>query len=470
MGPRRSSSRGGAGHALVLGAGISGLCAARALSGFFERVTVVERDTFPEPSDVRRGVPQGAHVHSLTPGGAQVLAELFPGLVEELAADGGTLAGALDELDIVFFGSRLRQVPLGRVLQVSRPFLEDRLRERVRALPGVTLRSGLEATAPIVTGPLAAGPARVGGARVGPARLARPGDPDSAEAVHADLVVDAMGRAGRGATWLRSLGYRAPATARLAVDVAYASRRYRVAPGALGRAKGVLIGATTTRPRGGVLTQQEHDAWVLSLYGFGKDDHPPAAPERFLDFAADLLPAGTLTALRNAEPITGVSSFAYPASLRRDFHRLRRLPDGLISTGDALCSLNPIYGAGMTVAALEARALRRCLAAGPAGLPRRFYREAARAVRLPWLFSTMADRAMPQVPGTHPAVAGLLATAFRATMRAAADDTRVATAVWNAVSLTGSPAELAAPRVMAAVLRHWSPGTTPRTAPPRGKD
>ncbi|MFD9686660.1 FAD-dependent oxidoreductase [Kitasatospora sp. NPDC059088] len=468
MGPRRSrrsGSRGGAGHALVLGAGISGLCAARALSGFFEHVTVVERDTYPQPPDVRRGVPQGAHVHSLTPGGAQVLAELFPGLVEELAADGGTLAGALDELDIVFFGSRLRQVPLGRVLQVSRPFLEDRLRERVRALPGVTLRSGLEATAPITADPITAGPARVGGVR-----LARPGEPDSAEAVHADLVVDAMGRAGRGAAWLRSLGYRAPSTARLAVDVAYASRRYRVAPGALGAAKGVLIGATTTRPRGAVLTQQEHDAWVLSLYGFGKDDHPPLSPERFLDFAEDLLPAGTSTALRNAEPITGVSSFAYPASLRRDFHRLRRLPDGLISTGDALCSLNPIYGAGMTVAALEARALRRCLAAGPASLPRRFYREAARAVRLPWLFSTMADRAMPQVPGTHPAVAGLLARSFQATMRAAAEDARVATAVWNAVSLTGSPAELAAPRVMAAVLRHWSPGPTPRTAPPRGKD
>ncbi|MBD0692767.1 2-polyprenyl-6-methoxyphenol hydroxylase-like oxidoreductase [Streptomyces sp. CBMA123] len=449
----------------MLGAGISGLCAARALSGFFEHVTVVERDTLPETSGVRRGVPQGAHVHSLTPGGAQVLEEFFPGFTDELAAGGGTLAGALDELDIVFFGSRLRQVPLGRVLQVSRPFLEDRLRERVRALPGVRLRSGLEATAPIATGP--------GG--VSGVRLARPGQPDSFEAVDADLVVDAMGRAGRGATWLKSLGYQEPSAARLRVDVAYASRRYRVAPGALGPAKGVLIGATQARPRGAVLTQQENDAWVLSLYGFGRDDHPPGSPERFLDFAEDLLAADTWNALRSAEPLTGISSFGYPASLRRHFHRLRRIPDGLISTGDAVCSLNPIYGAGMTVAALEAKALQRCLDDGLDGLPRRFYREAARAVRLPWLFSTMADRSMPQVPGTHPALARLLAHAFQATMRAAADDARVATAVWNAVSLTGSPAELARPGVIASVLRHWSPGAAPRTAATtdgvsRGKD
>nr|BEK70961.1 FAD-dependent oxidoreductase [Kitasatospora purpeofusca] len=461
MNPAPARSRRGTNHAIVLGAGIAGLCAARALSGAFERVTVVERDTFPAVPGVRRGVPQGAHVHSLTPGGAQVLEESFPGFVEELAAEGGTLAGALDELDIVFFGSRLRQVPLGRVLQVSRPFLEDRLRARVRALANVELRTGLEATAPVATG----------SSGVTGVRLARPGEADSVETVDADLVVDATGRAGRGAAWHRSLGYEEPVTQRLHVGVAYASRRYRVPPGALGAAKGVLIGATQDRPRGAVLTQQENDAWVLSLYGFGRDHHPPGTPEEFLGFAEGLLAADTRAALRAAEPISGVSSFRYPASFRRDFHRLRRLPEGLVCVGDAVCSLNPIYGAGMTVAALEAKALRTCLDGGGVdGLPRRFYREAARAVRLPWLFSTMADRSMPQVPGTHPVLAGLLAHAFGATMRAAAADARVAAAVWNAVSLTGSPAELARPSVLASVLRHWSPPRTGAVGALPGKD
>ncbi|MFD8480399.1 NAD(P)/FAD-dependent oxidoreductase [Kitasatospora sp. NPDC059673] len=443
----RRSTETRTGHALVLGAGISGLCAARALSEVFDRVTLVERDTLAGDGAVRRGVPQGAHVHSLTVRGANVLEEFFPGFVGELAADGATLATALSEVEIVFFGSLLRKVPLGTVLQTSRPFLEDRLRAKVCAAPNVTLLDGREATAPLTTSDRT---------RVTGVRTARPGAPGSTEDIDADLVVDAMGRAGRGATWLATLGYEKPAEQRLRVDVAYASRRYRLPPGAMGPDKALLVGATPARPRGLVLTSQENGIWVLSLYGFGRAHHPPTAPDQFLLFAQELASADAREALRRAEPVTDVASFAHPHAVRRHFHRLRRLPDGLISIGDAICSLNPIYGAGMTVAALEAAALRECLLAdGTRNLPRRFYRSAAKALHLSWLFSTLADKSMPQVPGTRPALSALLAQSFRATMRAAATDPKVAAAVWNAVSLTGSPAELARPHIITAMLRNW---------------
>ncbi|MFD8597605.1 FAD-dependent oxidoreductase [Kitasatospora sp. NPDC059646] len=439
-----------AGHAVVLGAGIAGLCAARALSEVFDRVTLVERDTLAGDGAPRRGVPQGAHVHSLTVRGAAVLEEFFPGFVDRLAADGAAVVTALSEVEIVFFGSLLHKVPVGTVLQAGRPFLEDRLREAVRAVPRITVLDGREAIAPLAT---------TGNDRVVGVRLARPGLPGSTEDVDADLVVDAMGRAGRGAAWLEALGYRKPAEQRLRVDVAYASRRYLVPPGAAGPDHALLVGATPARPRGLVLTRQENDLWVLSLYGFGRPDHPPTEPGEFLRFAAELASGPIWEALRRAEPVTDVAAFGYPHSLRRHYHRLRRLPDGLISTGDAICSLNPIYGAGMTVAALQAAALRECLADGTRDLPRRFYRSAAKALRLPWLFSTLADRSMPQVPGTRPAFAALLGKSFRATMRAAATDPEVAAAVWNAVSLTASPAALARPRVVAATLRNWPRGS-----------
>ncbi|WP_189272016.1 FAD-dependent oxidoreductase, partial [Kitasatospora griseola] len=135
----RRGTETGTGHALVLGAGISGLCAARALAEVFDRVTLVERDTLTGDGTTRRGAPQGAHVHSLTVRGATVLEEFFPGFADELAADGATLATALSEVDIVFFGSLLRNVPVGTVLQTSRPFLEDRLRAKVCAASNVTL-------------------------------------------------------------------------------------------------------------------------------------------------------------------------------------------------------------------------------------------------------------------------------------------------------------------------------------------
>ena len=67
-------------HAVVLGASMAGLLAARALAEAYERVTVVERDTLPVAGPARKGVPQGRHVHALLPRGQQVVDELFPGL------------------------------------------------------------------------------------------------------------------------------------------------------------------------------------------------------------------------------------------------------------------------------------------------------------------------------------------------------------------------------------------------------
>ena len=64
-------------HAVVLGASMGGLLAARVLADFYETVTVVERDVLPETSANRRGVPQGRHVHLLLGRGSQVLDELF---------------------------------------------------------------------------------------------------------------------------------------------------------------------------------------------------------------------------------------------------------------------------------------------------------------------------------------------------------------------------------------------------------
>ncbi|MEU8624461.1 hypothetical protein [Streptomyces sp. NPDC048669] len=91
-------------------------------------------------------------------------------------------------------------------------------------------------------------------------------------------------------------------------------------------------------------------------------------------------------------------------------------------------------------------------------LPRRYYRSAVRGVRLPWLFAMLADKALPQVPGSGATTTRVLAELFLATMRAAATDSAVAERVWNAVSLTGSPIQLGHPRVIAALYRNRSQG------------
>jgi hypothetical protein len=75
-------------HAVVLGASISGLLAARVLAEQFESVTLVERDEFDESLSGRRGVPQGRHLHGLLMRRSQVLDDLFPGFLDEFVAAG----------------------------------------------------------------------------------------------------------------------------------------------------------------------------------------------------------------------------------------------------------------------------------------------------------------------------------------------------------------------------------------------
>ena len=89
---------------MVLGASMGGLLAARALADFYEMVTVVERDVLPDDPVNRRGVPQGRHVHALLGRGSQVLAELFPGFLDDLVAAG---VPVLDYTDLSTSGERI---------------------------------------------------------------------------------------------------------------------------------------------------------------------------------------------------------------------------------------------------------------------------------------------------------------------------------------------------------------------------
>src|SRR5215217_4169297 len=192
-------------HAVVLGAGMAGLLAARVLADAYERVTVVERDPLPETAENRRGVPQGRHAHLLVPGGTQILDRLFPGLLEDMGADGMPVVGDFAELHFAPLGHRLRlrgRPPEPFVCLAGRPYLEGHLRARVRALPMVEIIDRCEVVGPVVS------PARD---RITGVRILRRGNTAGAEeTVDAGLVVDATGRGSRTPGWLATIGYDKP--------------------------------------------------------------------------------------------------------------------------------------------------------------------------------------------------------------------------------------------------------------------
>jgi 2-polyprenyl-6-methoxyphenol hydroxylase-like FAD-dependent oxidoreductase len=432
-------------HAIVLGAGIAGLMAARVLVETYDRVTVVERDPQDTTGDSRRGVPQGRHAHMLLPRGGEIVGDLFPGIVQELLDDGAVVAEPLTEFRLSVGGHTLRQEPIGAVaLQSSRQFLEDHLRDRVRALRGVSMIAGCD-----VVG------LRVDDDRrqVTGVRIVRRQPGSAEEELTADLVVDSMGRGGRTPAWLQALGFPRPREEVFRVGVAYASRLLRLRPEAAGVEKAVGTGPVPGRPRGMMMLAIEDDRRLLTLAGFDGEHRPPSDEDGFLDFAATVAPPDVLAAIRDAEPLGEIATYRYPSYLRRHYQQMSSFPDGLLVIGDALCSFSPIYAQGMTVAALQALALRDSIRQGPDGLARRYFSAAACVTDDPWQMAIGADLALPEVDGERPLRVRMMNAYAARIHAAAATDDAVARQFMRVTSLLDPPSRMLRPGFLWRVLR-----------------
>lgn len=450
-------------HAVVLGAGMAGLLAARVLSEAYERVTIVERDVLPQTGQGRKGVPQGRHAHLLLPGGQHAIEALFPNLVNELIDRGVGLSAVGADTRVTLSGHELLPVDIDeRALQVSRPLLEGYLRERVGELSGVEVVEACDAVG--LTTSAAGSPAA---GRITGVRIMRRAPGSAEEALAADLVVDATGRAARSASWSDSLGYTRPPDEELPVDVSYASLPLRLPPAFNGLPKVVIVGPRPDRPRSLVLLTIEGGRRMLTLTGVGAANRPPTDPAGFLAHAETVAPPDVLAAIRAAEALGEVVPHRFPSNRRRHYERLRTPPDGLLVIGDALCNLDPIYAQGMTVAALQALALRDCLRGGAHGLGRRYFRAAAAATEDAWKLTIGSDLALPQVEGPRPRMVRVL-NAYVARAQSAAERDEVVSAQFlRVMCLLDRPTRLLRPSIFARVRRAGrsdSPLSTPQPA------
>jgi 2-polyprenyl-6-methoxyphenol hydroxylase-like FAD-dependent oxidoreductase len=428
-------------HAVVLGASMGGLLAARVLADFYRTVTVVERDVLPDGPVNRRGVPQDRHPHALLARGGQILDELFPGILNELVADGAPVwdDGELSKLYFSFGGhllvrsGKIRNHKAMTAYMPSRPFLECHVRRRLRAIANVKLLGGHDAAELTST----ADQSRVTGVQV-------VNREDGAEQeLTADLVMDAMGRGAHTPALLERLGYGRPVEDHVVVHTTYVSQLLRIPPGTLNEV-GAIISPAPGRPTGMFLSSYENDTWMFTVFGMAGQE-PPRNLAGMLSFAEEYAPAHLLAAVRAAEPLGEVARHRMPSSQWRRYDKMRRFPDGLLVCGDAICSFNPIYGQGMTVSALDAATLRDCLRRGNNDLPRRYFRATAKPIGVAWQLAAGADLAFPEVEGRRSRSMRVTNRFVEWALTACESDTVVATRFFRVNGLVDPPVRLLHP-------------------------
>jgi 2-polyprenyl-6-methoxyphenol hydroxylase-like FAD-dependent oxidoreductase len=201
-----------------------------------------------------------------------------------------------------------------------------------------------------------------------------------------------------------------------------------------------------------MLIEQE-DHWILTASGYGAEHHPPTDEPGYLEFIASVAPPDVLAAIRDAEPLSEIATHGFPASQRRRYELLRRFPEGLLAVGDAISSFNPLYGQGMSVAALEAVELRRCLERGERRLARRFFRATGKLVGPAWDMAVGGDLALPEVQGDRPLMLRLTNAYVERLLRVAEEDPVVAAAFNDVADLLAPPQNIMRPRVLWRVLR-----------------
>lgn len=389
-------------HAVVLGGSLAGLLTARILSDHFDHVTLIERDAYLDTTETRRGIPQANHVHGLLARGREILEELFPGLQDELVAAGAPLLDIANEFAWftpkgwgVRFSSDLM------ILAFTRPLLDLHVRRRLATNPKVEVIDNTDVVR-LLPDPMLN---RLAGVLICP-RVSE-ADRRVATELRADLVVDTTGRASRAPRWLEDIGYEAPEEICVDAHLAYASRLYSIPENYdPGWQCAYVQAAPPERKRGGILFKVEDNRWLLTLIGRA-GEQPPSDEPGFLEFARSLQVPIIYDAIRIAEPASPIKTHRATQNRLRRYERAKAMPENFLLLGDSVCAFNPVYGQGMTTAALGVKMLDKCLReqnGNLSGLSRRFQKRLAKINEAPWLLATGEDYRYPETVGGAPSL------------------------------------------------------------------
>ncbi len=375
-------------QAVVVGAGMGGLAAAAALSPFFSKVSVYDKDARADGPALRAGVGQGAHTHTLLKGGETAIEGLLPGFTKALYAAGGVPLRVGMDVQFLDFAGVMPDADTGfDITAMSRPMYEALLRQELMKSGTVSISYEAPAKRFIIEGGTCVGVELEDGARI-----------------NADLVVDATGMTGPLAAQLASDGHTEFATEEIKINVAYTTGKFRQPEKYRGERKGFFVLPGPPSPYFGLMLPIEDNQWIVSLGGRGANT-PPRDIAGFRDYASRYPALDIYNRIKDAEPTSDLRVFRKTFATRRRFDQSHKWPQRLIPVGDAMSSVNPTYGQGMSVAAMQAAELARQLTARDNldGLDKAFLPAAFAISERAWGLAINSDYVYPETEGPRPA-------------------------------------------------------------------
>jgi 2-polyprenyl-6-methoxyphenol hydroxylase-like FAD-dependent oxidoreductase len=431
-------------HAVVIGGSIAGMCAARVLSDFYDQVTVFERDDLPAGPANRAAVPQGRHVHLLMARGAQEFENLYPGVLDDMVAEGVPILE--NRPDCIHFGAAGHVLGTQHTLRdeftayvPSRPQLEWQIRRRTMAIPNVTVHQ--RSVHEPVFDPVAQ--------RVTGVVLDAEG---GQETVSADLVVDATGRGTRLPVWLTQWGFERPHEDTVDVGISYATHQVHIPEGLLAE-KVVVAGASTEQPLGLGMLYYEDGNWSITTFGVGKVP-PPQNFAEICDLVDTILPDHVASAVRAGTPLGDMAFHKYPTSRWRRYDKLDRFPAAIVPFGDAVVSFNPTFGQGMTMTSLQAGHLSRALQHPEPDLARALSKATAKTTFPVWQMNAIGDLTLHRASGPMPKWYGPVGSLFDQFLGAAETDPVLAEWFLRRFSLLDSLYMVPSPRLVGRTIGH----------------
>ena len=432
--------------AVVLGGSFGGLMAAKVLSQHYLQVTIIEKDTVHRYPEARKGQAHTKHLHGYLPCALNTLFSYFPGLAEEIVNSGGVANDFGNSMNWFTHGGFKKNVFLNiQGISLSRPLLEHLVRERVLALPNVALLDNTTAKGFLYSDDKR----KVTGVAI------ESKQDGQVTKLGADIVIDCTGRGSRTPQWLTEMGYAEVPVSQVKIDVTYTTRLYKRDP-ADARSR-TWMACTPEAPkerRNGAAFPIEDDKWIISVGGWHGEQ--AATDEKgFLDFLKKLPNPNLYDIASTCEPLGDIFQYKYPVSIKRNYEKMSRFPEGLLLLGDAVSSFNPVYGQGLSSVCLQAVELDKLMKENKAEhqLAKTFFKRTVKIKNKLWKMSTNEDFRFSETTGTRPFGIGLMNKYVSQMHRATLHDEVVCKTFLKVMGLVDPPTKLMHPKIIWRILR-----------------